>query len=276
MECVCISSFSLALNGSLHGFFFGEESLKARRPDVAGPLPSKYGVLFSTGQEETSTSDFNFHSKCDKLTITHFLFAEDLMLFSRGDLPSIYVLMECLQEFRDAHGLTVNTSKSCIFTASVRNEELDGILARTEFVRGEMPIRFLGIPLAAQRLSVTNYSPLVDQIANYISKWTAKSLLLQADWNLSVQLFRGWSAFGSKFSHFQRRLLRKFTGFARIFSGILGGHQSRGRTFAIPMKKEVLVFGTFSHGTLCSLPVSYGTSTARQNVVGAVGQWCLP
>ncbi|KAK4417197.1 hypothetical protein Salat_2545300 [Sesamum alatum] len=47
--------------------------------------------------------------------------------------------MECLQEFRDVSGLTVNTSKFSIFTA--------------------------GIPLAAQRLTVTNYSLLVDRIA---------------------------------------------------------------------------------------------------------------
>ncbi|KAL2248483.1 UNVERIFIED_CONTAM: hypothetical protein Sindi_2700600 [Sesamum indicum] len=127
-------------------------------------------------KRNTSTSDFNFHPKCEKLKITHLLFAEDLMLFSRGDLPSIHILMECLREFRDASSLTVNTSKSSIFTAGIQNEELDGILARMEFARGEMPVRYLGIPLAAQRLSVTYYSPLVDQIANCISKWTGKSL----------------------------------------------------------------------------------------------------
>ncbi|KAL2245873.1 UNVERIFIED_CONTAM: hypothetical protein Sindi_2855500 [Sesamum indicum] len=113
-------------------------------------------------KRKTSNSDFNYHPKCEKLKITHLLFADDLMLFCRGDLPSIHILMECLQDFRDTSGLSVNTSKSCIFTAGVRNEELDEILARTEFARGEMPIRYLGIPLAAQRLSVNNYSPLVD------------------------------------------------------------------------------------------------------------------
>ncbi|KAL0386120.1 UNVERIFIED_CONTAM: hypothetical protein Sradi_3006300 [Sesamum radiatum] len=96
------------------------------------------------------------------------------MLFSRGDLPSVCILMECLREFRNVFGLAVNTSKSSIFTVEIVNE-LECILAQTEFTRGEMPIRYLGIPLAAQRLSVYNYSPLVDQIANCIFKWTAKS-----------------------------------------------------------------------------------------------------
>ncbi|XP_020555063.1 uncharacterized protein LOC105178632 [Sesamum indicum] len=166
----------LAMNGSLHGFFPGKKGL--RQGDPMSPALSLLSMEYFSRlvKRKTSTSDFNFHPKCEKLKITHLLFADDLMLFSRGDLPSIHVLMERLQEFRDVSGLTVNTSKSSIFTAGIQNEELDEILARTEFARGEMPVRYLGIPLAAQRLSVTNYSPLVDQIANCISKWTSKSL----------------------------------------------------------------------------------------------------
>ncbi|KAK4397852.1 hypothetical protein Sango_1260700 [Sesamum angolense] len=122
------------------------------------------------------STDFNFHPKCEKLKITHLLFADDLMLFSRGDIPSIRILMECLQEFRDISGLAVNTAKSNIFTAGIQNDTLDEALAMTEFARGHMPVRYLGIPLAAQRLSVTDYSPLVDQIAGCIRNWTAKSL----------------------------------------------------------------------------------------------------
>ncbi|KAL0456550.1 UNVERIFIED_CONTAM: hypothetical protein Slati_0994200 [Sesamum latifolium] len=80
---------------------------------------------------------------CEKLKITHLLFADDLMLFSRGDLPSIHLLMECLQEFRDVSGLAVNTTKSSIFTAEAFGHRL---------------------------------FPAWDQIAKSISKWSAKSL----------------------------------------------------------------------------------------------------
>ncbi|KAL0371934.1 UNVERIFIED_CONTAM: hypothetical protein Scaly_0875000 [Sesamum calycinum] len=75
-------------------------------------------------KRNTSNSDFNFHPKCEKLKITHLLFADDLMLFSRGDLPSIHILMECLQEFRDVSGLAVNTAKSNIFTAVALSHRL--------------------------------------------------------------------------------------------------------------------------------------------------------
>ncbi|XP_011083922.1 uncharacterized protein LOC105166312 [Sesamum indicum] len=156
MECIC-SSFSVALNGSIHGFFSGKKGL--RQGDPMSPalflLCMEYfkglrqgdpmsPALFLLCMEyfsrlvkrKTTNSHFNFHPKCEKLKITHLFFADDLMLFSRGDLPSIHVLMECLQEFRDTSGLTVNTSKSSIFTAGIQYEELDGILARTGFALG--------------------------------------------------------------------------------------------------------------------------------------------
>ncbi|XP_011079179.1 uncharacterized protein LOC105162756 [Sesamum indicum] len=221
----------LALNGSLHGFFSGKKGL--RQGDPISPTLFLLSMEYFSRlvKRKTSTLDFNFHPKCEKLKMTHLLFADDLMLFSCGDLPSIHILMECLQEFRDTSGLTVNTSKSSIFTAGIQNEELDGILARTKFARGEMP----------------------------------------ADWNLFAQLFRGWSATGSKFSHFQRRSSRKSTDFAGVFYGTLGEHRSLGRKSAIPRKKVESVFGTYSFGTWLYLLVYYGTSIARQTRCGCSG-----
>ncbi|KAL0322612.1 UNVERIFIED_CONTAM: hypothetical protein Sangu_1880500 [Sesamum angustifolium] len=75
-------------------------------------------------KRKTTDSDFNFHPKCEKLKITHLLFADDLMMFSRGDLPSVHILMECLQEFRDVSGLAVNTSKSSILQQELRTHTL--------------------------------------------------------------------------------------------------------------------------------------------------------
>ncbi|KAL0307069.1 UNVERIFIED_CONTAM: Retrovirus-related Pol polyprotein from type-2 retrotransposable element R2DM [Sesamum radiatum] len=146
-------------------------------------------------KRSTTNSDFNFHPKCEKLKITHLLFADDLMLFSRGDLPSIRILMECLQEFRDVSGLAVNTAKSNIFTAGIQNDTLDETLAMTEFARGHMPVRYLGIPLAAQRFSVTDYSPLVDQIGGCIRKWTAKSLSFTGRLELIRSVIQGVECF---------------------------------------------------------------------------------
>ncbi|KAL0385731.1 UNVERIFIED_CONTAM: hypothetical protein Sradi_2967400 [Sesamum radiatum] len=146
MECVSTSSFSVALNGSLHGFFPGKRGF--RQGDPMSPALFLLSMEFFSRLVKRRTSDleFNFHLKCEKLKITHLLFTDDLMLFSRSDLPSIHILMECLQEFQDVSGLAVNTSKSSIFMAGI--DELHGILARTEarcqFTTLAFPLRHRG------------------------------------------------------------------------------------------------------------------------------------
>ncbi|KAL0324477.1 UNVERIFIED_CONTAM: hypothetical protein Scaly_2414800 [Sesamum calycinum] len=146
------TSLLVTLNGSLHGFFPGMKGL--RQGDPMSPALFLLCMEFFSRliKRNTSNSDFNFHLKCEKLKITYFLFADDLMLFSRGDLSSIYILMECLQVFRDVSGLAINISKSSIFIADIQNDELDEIIARMEFVGGDMPVRYLGILPAAKRL----------------------------------------------------------------------------------------------------------------------------
>ncbi|KAL0396179.1 UNVERIFIED_CONTAM: putative mitochondrial protein [Sesamum calycinum] len=135
MECVSTTSFSVALNDSLHGLFPGKKGLRQGDPMSPALFLLCMEYFSRLIKRNTSNSDSNFHLKCEKLKITHLLFADDLMLFSRGDLPSIHILMECLQEFRDVSGLAINTTKSNIFAAGIQDDILDGILAMTEFAR---------------------------------------------------------------------------------------------------------------------------------------------
>ena len=66
-----------------------------------------------------TTGVFNFHSKCERTRITHLAFADDLMLFGRGDNYSMQVLADSLGEFSACSGLEVNQDKSNIFLAGM-------------------------------------------------------------------------------------------------------------------------------------------------------------
>ncbi|KAL0442039.1 UNVERIFIED_CONTAM: hypothetical protein Sradi_0142800 [Sesamum radiatum] len=200
-------------------------------------------------KRNTTNSDFNFHPKCEKLKITYLFFADDLLLFSRGDLPSIHILMECLQEFRDVFDLAVNTAKSNIFTASIQNDTLDEALAMTEFARGNMPVRLQAV--------FANGRP-----SPYLSP---------AGWSLYVPLSREWSAFGSKSSLSQWQLLKRSTVCAGPSYGIPREHRWPGRIFAIRRRKAVWVSDISNPGMLLSLPESYGTFIARQTPYGPSG-----
>ncbi|KAL0402672.1 UNVERIFIED_CONTAM: hypothetical protein Slati_4297100 [Sesamum latifolium] len=194
------------------GFFPGKKGL--RQGDLMSPALFLLCMKFFSRliKRKTSNSEFNFNSKCEKLKITHLLFADDLILFFRGDLPSIHILMECLREFRNVSGLAVNTTQSSIFRQASK------IMSLMEFLQGQSLLeeRFSSGTLAfpmEKRLSVTDYSPLVDRIAN------------------------SSSVFGSKSSHFQRLSSRRSTGSVGISFGTLREHQLLGRKFFIRRKR---------------------------------------
>ncbi|XP_022861876.1 uncharacterized protein LOC111382204 [Olea europaea var. sylvestris] len=125
---------------------------------------------------DTENSDFNYHLKCGPLKITHLAFADDLMLFARGDFMSVRILMNCLSKFEDVLGLRMNASKSSMFTTSIHGNDLEGIEALTNIPIGSLSFRYLGIPIAARKLKISSYNVLFNKLSAYICAWTKSSL----------------------------------------------------------------------------------------------------
>ncbi|KAF3662756.1 hypothetical protein FXO38_10995 [Capsicum annuum] len=66
--------------------------------------------------------DFNNHPLCKKLHLTHLSFADDLLLFARGDINSVKLLHEKFITFTEASGLQVNHAKSVVYFGGVTDE----------------------------------------------------------------------------------------------------------------------------------------------------------
>lgn len=64
---------------------------------------------------------FSFHPRCKKLNLIHVCFADDLLLFARGDSSSVRELFSAFRLF-SASGLRANVSKSSIYFGGVKVE----------------------------------------------------------------------------------------------------------------------------------------------------------
>lgn len=176
MERVTTTSFSHSLNGNLYGHFEGKRGL--RQGDPLSPF------LFALCLEYLSrslhclsaSSDFGFHPKCKNLRITHLAYADDLLLFSRGDIRSVSMIMNCLRNFGDTASLRINLQKSNVYIACVDDYVRQDIMNVIGFSNGTLPFRYLGIPLASTKLKTADYSCLVDAIRMKISSWPRQSL----------------------------------------------------------------------------------------------------
>jgi hypothetical protein len=88
-------------------------------------------------QRMQKNHNFNFHAKCEKLNLTNLCFADDLLLFSRGDKESVAIMMETFEKFSKTTGLKVNPAKCCIFFSGVDQNIRDGIKGITHFEEGK-------------------------------------------------------------------------------------------------------------------------------------------
>ncbi|GFY99599.1 hypothetical protein Acr_13g0009990 [Actinidia rufa] len=119
---------------------------------------------------------FNHHPKCSEMSITHLAFADDLILFTKRDVTSVRLRMECLRNFGDCSGLCINASKSNVYMAGISPQEMEEIKLITGFSIGKFPFRYLGIPVASSRLTIEQFNPLILKVSDYISAWAGASL----------------------------------------------------------------------------------------------------
>ncbi|GKE14576.1 hypothetical protein Tco_1422153, partial [Tanacetum coccineum] len=90
----------------------------------------------------------------------HGFLKDDLFMFARGDVESARVIMESLDEFKLTSGLVPSIP----------------ILNIMPFSEGELPIKYLGVPLISSRLLNKDCKVLAEKAKSRIGDWKNKSL----------------------------------------------------------------------------------------------------
>nr|GEV39692.1 hypothetical protein [Tanacetum cinerariifolium] len=115
MECVTTTSFSISINGSLHGFLRVHDSMV-----------------------------FKYHRYCADLELINLCFVDDLFLFVHGDVDSDILIRDALEEFKNVLGLTLSHPKSTAYFCNVLNHTKLSIHNVLPFEEGRLPVKYLG------------------------------------------------------------------------------------------------------------------------------------
>ncbi|GJV62601.1 putative RNA-directed DNA polymerase, eukaryota, reverse transcriptase zinc-binding domain protein [Tanacetum coccineum] len=141
MVCVTGSSFSICVNGNIHGWFEGKRGLRQGDPLSPYLFTLVMEVITLILQRKLQNLDeFQYHNLCDKQKIINLCFADDLFLFARGHPHSVSVIMDALEEFKNVSGLVPSILKSTAFFCNVPNAIKVAILSSTPFTEGVLPV----------------------------------------------------------------------------------------------------------------------------------------
>lgn len=211
---MCVYTNVFNLNGSPHGFFPGKRGLRQGDP----MSPSLFILCMEYLSRLISIKvHFNFHAKCEKTKITHLAFADDLMLFCRGDHTSLKILSEAMDEFQACSGLETNKHKSNLFVAGVQGHELDQLQQVFSFPLGTLPIKYLGVPLNSVKLNVMHYSPIIEKLASSSNKWAGKNLSHAGKVELIKSVLQGTECYWLQVFNFPSNVIDRITAIARNF-----------------------------------------------------------
>ncbi|KAL0293592.1 UNVERIFIED_CONTAM: hypothetical protein Sradi_6927600 [Sesamum radiatum] len=176
-QCITTASFSISLNGTIHGFFTSTRGLRQGDPISPYLFVLVMESLHLLIKHKIQNDDiFQHHWRCKELGIINLCFADDLLLFCKADIHSATVLHDILQNFGVLSGLHANAQKSQVLFSKSATQVQQQIQSIFGFPQGTLPVRYLGVPLITSKLSLADCAPLILKIEARIAGWNQLNL----------------------------------------------------------------------------------------------------
>lgn len=121
-------------------------------------------------------SSIEFHPHCKLVGLTHLMFADDLIIFCKAKPIAVQLLMEAFKVFTSCTGLKANLDKSQIVFRGECTAMQKECLEVTGFAEGKLPLKYLGMPITASRLTKVECRLLGEKITARILTWTTKHI----------------------------------------------------------------------------------------------------
>ncbi|KAL0416384.1 UNVERIFIED_CONTAM: Retrovirus-related Pol polyprotein from type-2 retrotransposable element R2DM [Sesamum latifolium] len=164
-ECITSTSFLVCLNGTPHGFFAGARGLHQGDPISPYLFVLVMEVLHLIFRQLIDQDGgFGYHWRCAELSLFQLCFADDLLLFCNAEVPSVSIFQQGLQRFATMSGLHANPSKSQLILSKSAAHMRATLLGLIDFSEGCLPLRYLGLPLLASRLTIADCKPLLKRV----------------------------------------------------------------------------------------------------------------
>lgn len=213
MKCISSCMLSVKVNGSLEGYFAAKSGLRQGDPLSPYLFVIAMEVMTSCINNEIAKGNFAYHWLANEASISHLIFADDVFLFSKGDVASVSALMDGVRKFSNVSALFPNVNKSQCFFGNVPRDEKLSILNLTGFRMGTLPITYLGLPLISTKLKTQDCAPLIHKICMRIDSWTCKMLSFAGRLQLLKVVLYGIQGYWTSHIFLQKGILKKLASY---------------------------------------------------------------
>ncbi|XP_074299556.1 uncharacterized protein LOC141630683 [Silene latifolia] len=131
--------------------------------------------LTRTLRYAASKYDFHFHPMYKNQRLAYLMFADDVLLFSKGDTTSMMLLLQSFSTFSKASDLKISPAKSNAYFRGVPDHIKTDILKISGFTEGALPFKYLGMPIQTIRLKISDCACLIEKICGRIHNYGARN-----------------------------------------------------------------------------------------------------
>lgn len=78
--------------------------------------------------------------------------------------------------FSETTGLKVNKMKSAMYYCGLSDEEKEELYNVTGITHGQLPFKYLGVPIHSKKLKMANIEQLIDKMVAKIKRWSTRHL----------------------------------------------------------------------------------------------------
>lgn len=154
MACLTSVSYVINVNGVLTEPFEVKKGIRQGDPNSPYLFVLCMEYLSRCLMELKYNKLFQYHPRCKKVGLTHLCFADDLLLFTKGNASSVQQVKIILDKFASASRLKANPAKSCVYFGGMQHEVKMDILRSTGMTEGTLPFRYLGVPLSSKKITL--------------------------------------------------------------------------------------------------------------------------
>lgn len=148
-QCISTPTFSVSVNGSVGGYFKSNKGLRQGDPLSPYLFVLAMEVFSSLLKTRFEAGYIHYHPKTSELSISHLMFADDVMVFFDGGSSSLHGISEALDYFASWSGLQVNKDKTNLYLAGT--DQIEALTnSRYGFPTSSLPVRYLGLPLMSR------------------------------------------------------------------------------------------------------------------------------
>ena len=101
---------------------------------------------------------------------------DDTLILTKGDVASMHILKNILEDFSPATGLSINFHKSTFVPLHVGDEAAAAMANVLGCALSTLPQTYHGLPLSPHKLKPADFQPLVSSFDNYLAGWKARLL----------------------------------------------------------------------------------------------------